>query len=386
MLDHPLTQDSLTTATEEVAAVAARCADRAEADRRLDPDVVRAVLDAGFARHFVPAAWQGRDGDFLDLTRAVAAVGEACASTAWFASLTASLGRMAAFLPVEGQAELWSDGPDALIVGALMPIGRAEPVDGGWRLSGTWSFVSAVDFSDWALVCAMAATGGAPEARFFAVPRAAYRIEDTWHSVGMRGTGSNTLVLEDVFVPATRSFSRDRLAAGRSAGSTAPCHATPLRAANGLSFAAPVLGAARGALAAWTGYIREKTRNAPARDGVAAGTPQTHELTLTRASAEVEAAQLLLERAAGVADRGAVPPDLVARNTRDCAFAVDLLVTAVNRLFRAAGTSGQSSTNAIQRFWRDANAASSHIVLQFEPAAAAYAGRLLADHDTPEGK
>jgi len=372
VLDHPLTQDSLAKATEEAAAIAARYAKDAETDRRLAPEVVRAVLDAGYARHFVPAAWNGREGGFLDLAQAVAVLGEACASTAWFASLTASLGRMTAFLPAEGQAEIWADGPDTLIVGALMPIGKAEPVEGGWRLSGTWPFVSAVDFSEWALVCAMAG----PEARFFAVPRAAYRIEDTWFPVGMRGTGSNTLVIEEVFVPSTHSFTRDRLAAGKAAGSAA-CHVTPLRAANGLTFAAPVLGAARGALAAWTAYIREKTRNAPARNGITGGSPQTHELTLARASAEIDSAQLLLERVARVADQGAVPAAHIARNTRDCAFAVDLLVDAVNRLFHAAGTTGQSSANAIQRFWRDANSSSSHIVLQFEPAASAYAGHVL---------
>ena len=378
MLDHPLTQTSLSTATQQITAVAARCANDAETNRRLDPDVVTAVLDAGYARHFVPTAHGGSAGTFLELTRSVAALGEACASTAWFASLTASLGRMAAFLPAEGQAELWADGPDPLIVGALMPVGKAQPVDGGWRLTGTWTFVSAIDYSDWALVCAMAATEGKPEARFFAVPRSSYRIVDTWFNVGMRGTGSNTLVLEDVLVPATRSFTRDQLAAGQAVGSTATCHSTPLRAANGLSFATPVLGAARGALLAWTGYIAEKTRNAPPRNGVSGGTALSHELTLTRSAAEIDAAQLLLERVAGIADLGTVTPEQIARNTRDCAFAVELLVSAVNRLFSAAGTSGQSSTNAIQRFWRDVNAASSHIVLQFEPAASAYAGQLLA--------
>src|SRR5688572_18792958 len=101
-------QDSLSATTETLTAVAARCANDAETNRRLDRDVVRAVLDAGYARHFVPAAWGGREGSFLELTQAVAAVGEACASTAWVASLTACLGRMAAFLPAEGQAEIWS--------------------------------------------------------------------------------------------------------------------------------------------------------------------------------------------------------------------------------------------------------------------------------------
>ncbi|GAA2879383.1 hydrolase [Actinoplanes cyaneus] len=377
MLNHPLTDTDLPSAATGIAAIAARCANDAEDNRRLDPEVVSAVLAAGFARHFVPAAWGGNAGTFTDLTDAVVTIGSACASTAWYASLTASLGRMAAFLPAEGQAELWSAGPDPLIVGALMPVGTAQPVDGGWQLSGRWTFVSAVDYSDWALVCAMAATGAAPQARFFAVPRSGYRIEDTWFNVGMRGTGSNTLVIADQFVPAARSFTRDEVAAGGAGGSAALCHAVPLKAVNGLSFAAPVLGAARGALDAWTGYLGEKVRKAAPRPGLTAAGPAGHELTLARSSGEIDAAELLLRRVAAVADTGTVGPLDVARSTRDCALAVDLLVTAVDRLFRAAGTSGQSSTNAIQRFWRDVNAASSHVVLQFEPAAGAYAALLL---------
>jgi two-component flavin-dependent monooxygenase len=359
--DRTLTPPTLDAAT--VDALAARADDgatEAEAQRRLDPAVIRAIVDAGFARYFVPAAWGG-DADgarFTELLDAVVAIGARCPSTAWIASLTASLGRMAAYLPDEGQAELWADGPDPLIVGALMPLGRAEPVDGGWRLRGRWPFVSAVDASDWALVCGMAG----PEARFFAVPRTSYAIEDTWFNVGMRATGSNTLSVDDVVVPEARSFRRDDLAAGRSvsAHATAAAHAVPLRAANGLSFAAPVLGAARGALQSWSGYAASKP--AP-----------LSEVTLARSAGEIDAAQLLLERAAGLADQGSATDRVIARNTRDCALAVDVLVTAVDRLFRSAGTSGQSATNALQRFWRDANVAATHVVLKFEPAAALYA-------------
>ena len=382
MLDRTPTRDRLVALAPQLAELAAGQTTESETDRRVGPEVIRSLLDAGFARYFVPT---DRGGDaatagFGELLDAVVTVGEACPSTAWVASLTASLGRMAAFLPADGQAELWADGPDALIVGALMPLGRAEPVGSGdgWRLAGRWPFVSAIEHSDWALVCGMAATGGAdgngdgaPEARFFAVPRSAYEIEDTWFNVGMRATGSNTLVLDETVVPAARSFSRDDLAAGRAEGSPAACHTVPLRAANGLAFATPVLGAARGALRSWTGYVATKA----SRPGLSApsGDRATHELTLARASGEIDAAELLLRRAAAVADQGAVTPPDIARNTRDCALAVDLLVTAVDRLFRTAGTTGQSATNALQRFWRDVNVAATHVVLKFEAASTAYA-------------
>jgi alkylation response protein AidB-like acyl-CoA dehydrogenase len=375
--ERTLTPSTLDAAT--VAALAADGATEAEAQRRLDPEVIRAIVDAGFARYFVPAVWGG-DADaarFTELLDAVVAIGARCPSTAWIASLTASLGRMASYLPDEGQAELWADGPDPLIVGALMPLGRAEPVDGGWRLRGQWPFVSAVDASDWALVCGMAGS----EARFFAVPRADYAIEDTWFNVGMRATGSNTVSIDDVVVPAGRSFRRDDLAAGRSVSThaTATGHGVPLRAANGLSFAAPVLGAARGALQSWSGYVASKLAPPPARSGPGPGTGpgasdrSLYEVTLARSAGDIDAAQLLLERAAGLADQGPATDRIVAQNTRDCALAVDVLVTAVDRLFRTAGTSGQSATNALQRFWRDANVAATHVVLKFEPAASLYA-------------
>jgi alkylation response protein AidB-like acyl-CoA dehydrogenase len=384
VLDRPSATATLSSGSQGVADLAALAGDgatEAETNRRVAPEVVEAMLAAGFARYFVPARWGGDSAtaSFVDLVDSVVAVGQVCGSTAWVASLTASLGRMGAFLPIEGQQDLWSDGPDTLVVGALMPLGRAEPVDGGWRLSGRWPFVSAVEYSDWALVCGMAARGEQSEARFFAVPRTEYAIEDTWFNVGMRATGSNTLVLDEVVVPATRSFSRDDLIAGRAVATTDPCHLAPLKAGNGLSFGAPVLGTARGALAAWSAYIgaKRQPKGAAAGNGVSGGSGTVDEMTLARASGEIDAAQLLLERAAGIADRGAAAPLAVAQNSRDCALAVDMAVTAVDRLFRAAGTTGQASSSPLQRFWRDVNVGATHVVLKFELAAVAYASQLL---------
>lgn len=373
-----LTSTTLLTAARDVAAAAARCAAAAEADRRLDTDVVKALVAAGFPRHFVPARCGGREGTFLDLHRAVAAVGEGCTATAWCASLAAHVSRMAAHLPGEGYREIWADGPDALLVAALSPIGRAEPVPGGYRLSGTWPFVSAIDHADWGLLAAMALTGDEPEPRLFAVPRAAWRTVDTWQNVGMAATGSNTVIVEDILVPAARTVSRDDLFAGRAAASEAPCHAVPMQSTT-MMFASPALGAAKGALASWIDHATSKIRAADGRHKPAlAGMPTfnrtSYDVTLTRSATEIDTAGMLLERASATADSGpGVNGPATMRSWRDCAMATDIVVGVVNRLFRSVGTSGQSSANPVQRFWRDVNSVAGHQALQLESAAIAYA-------------
>ncbi|MFF5129491.1 hydrolase [Streptomyces syringium] len=377
-----LTSTTLSSAAREVAEAAARSAAAAEANRRLDPDVVKSVVAAGFPRHFVPADRGGSVGTFLELNRAVSAVGEGCTATAWCASLAAHVSRMAAHLPAEGYREIWADGPDAFLVAALTPIGRAEPVPGGYRLTGTWPFVSAIDYADWALLAALTDRDGRPEPRMFAVPRTAWRTVDTWENVGMAATGSNTVIVEDVVVPAARTVSRDDLFTGRAPDSDAPCHALPMQATT-MMFATPALGAAKGALKAWAGYVTPKIRAAAQQSKPAlAGMPTFHrtsyDVILTRSATEIDAAEMLLERAAVTADSGpAITPLDTMRSWRDCAMATDILVGVVNRLFRSVGTTGQATSNPVQRFWRDANSIAGHQGLQVESAATAYAHQVI---------
>ncbi|WP_371131947.1 acyl-CoA dehydrogenase family protein, partial [Streptomyces sp. cf386] len=375
----------LSEAARDVAVEAARGAGAAEAERRLSADVVKAAVAAGFARHLVPAAYGGDEGSFLELGRAVSAVGEGCTATAWCVSLAAHVGRMAAHLPEEGRREVWADGPDAFFVASLTPLGTAHPEPGGYRLTGTWPFVSAIDHADWALLAAQVpgAAGGPPEPRVLAVPRDAWRTEDTWHNVGMAATGSHTVTVEDLFVPAGRTVSREDLFTGRGAADVAPRLAVPMQATT-MMFAVPALGAAKGALAAWRRHAERKIRAAadhpaPALPGMPTFNRVTWDVTLTRSATEIDAAELLLERAAHTADEHG--PDLTALQTmrgwRDCAMATDALVGVANRLFRGVGTTGQSSANPVQRFWRDINSIAGHQALQVESAATAYAYRAL---------
>ncbi|MFE2046469.1 acyl-CoA dehydrogenase family protein [Streptomyces sp. NPDC059477] len=366
-----------------VAEVAARRADGAERARRLSAEVVDAVREAGFARHFVPAAYGGQAGGFTELTSAVTVVGAGCTSAAWAASLAAYAGRYAAFLPEKGQTEIWADGPDALLAAALMPSGTAERVSGGWRLSGEWKYISGVHCADWALACAPVpeedagespghSEGGArrPAVRYFAVPQGEFSVVESWNPVGMRGTGSDTLVLDEVFVPEHRTLSRADVHAGRAPASDARCHIVPMYAVNALPFATPLLGAARGALRHWT----ERTGSRVDRRGRAVAEQPATQVTLARSAAETDAAELLVHRTAAVADGTLTPPaaEAAVRGPRDLALAVELLVSAVDRIFRASGTSGQDLADPVQRFWRDVNSAASHVALAFETTGAAY--------------
>lgn len=375
-MDHEPAPVTLSAAARETAVIAAEYAPQAENDRRLHPEVVKSLLEAGFARHFVPSRLGGAQGTFLELNRAVSAVGEACAATAWCASLSAHVSRMAAHLPVAGQEEIWADGPDPLLVASLTPLGRAVPVAGGYRLTGVWPFVSAIDHADWALLAALVSGDGEPEPYVFAVPRGSWETSDTWRNVGMAATGSNTVTVTGLTVPAVRAMSRADLFTGR-APSTAACHAVPMQATT-MMFATPALGAAKGALQAWTAHVTPRIRSgltapAPALPGMPGFNRAAYDVTLARSAGEIDAAELLLDRAASTADSApGLTPLQVMRNWRDCALATESLVGVVNRLFRGVGTTGQSLMNPVQRFWRDANSLAGHQALQVESASTAY--------------
>ncbi|APE23184.1 MULTISPECIES: acyl-CoA dehydrogenase family protein [Streptomyces] len=387
-------------ATGYLYAAAARHAEGSERSGRLHPEVVTAMTAAGLARHFVPRRWGGRAGGFAELLDTVAEVGTACASTAWCGALLAAHGRLAAHLPVEGQRELWGDSPDTRVAAAVVPpAGRLRRVPGGWRLSGEWAFASGVEDAEWVLLASLDHSGaGAPGYRVLAVPRERVGIRETWDAVGLRATGSHSVVIEEaaeVFVPEHRTFLRETLvtgvvtgavdpgegAAGSEAGDApaevAPCHRVPYQLVASLQFAAPALGAARGALEAWT--LMTGLRRLP--DGRPLTEDPVVQQTLSRSAAEIDAAHLLLKAAAtraddwpgGAAGARDAREAVTALNQRDAAGAVDLLVGAVERLMRAGGARGLIAGGGLERAWRDVHAIAAHAALQPAPAAAAYA-------------
>ncbi|WP_327351829.1 acyl-CoA dehydrogenase family protein [Streptomyces sp. NBC_01304] len=351
-----MTAATLSARAREAARTAAAHTRSAETERVLHPEVAQALVSAGFARHFVPARWGGSAGGHLEATLATAAVGRSCASAAWCASVIAYGSRMALALPEQGRSDLWSAGPDTVVVAGLQPTGRTEPAPGGRRISGRWSYVSAVAHCDWALVSAPVDEDGAldPGRRFFALPRAQFTVEDTWHTLGMRGTGSNTVAVDDVFVPAHRTFRAEDL-------ERPP---VPLPAVAGLTFAPPLVGAAQAALAV-----------------AAQELPPSVELV--RAAGDTRLALSLLTRVAANADAhpAGERPDWQTWSLWDCARAAELAKSAVDRLIEAMGTRAYADGHPVQQVWRDLRTGASHVRLRPELAAAACYPALKDLHD-----
>ncbi|EST26926.1 hypothetical protein M878_26350, partial [Streptomyces roseochromogenus subsp. oscitans DS 12.976] len=231
-----LAEGGLRTArVAQLARLARASAARVDAERRLSPELAAEITAAGFPAHFVPRRWGGAAAGFRQLVDAVAALGEECVATAWCAALYAAHGRLAAYLPERGQRELWDTSPDVRIAAAVVPpAGRAVPEGEGWRISGEWHYASGVDHADWVLVAVRVegADGGGSEVRCFAVPRRELVIKDSWHSLGLRGTGSNTVVAggAGVLVPRHRSFTLadlDTVRAGWPAATPCPSGSSP---------------------------------------------------------------------------------------------------------------------------------------------------------------
>ncbi|MFH8293628.1 oxidoreductase [Streptomyces sp. NPDC018059] len=357
---------------EPLVALADRTATDVERLNRLTPELAEAVTDAGFARHFVPRRWGGTAGTFTSALGAVSAVGESCTSTAWCAALYAAHGRLASYLPEAAQRELWGQTPDVRIAAAVVPpAGRATEVEGGWRLTGRWSYASGVDHAHWVLLSSQTGAADVRAVRVFALPREDVQVLDTWRNCGLKGTGSHSLTVEGAFVPAHRTLSLpdlDRVQAG-----SARCHAVPYQLVAGLQFAAPALGAARAGLRTWAAGLI--ARRGP--DGNPVPPSAGARRTLAQASAEIHAAGLMLEAAALRADTSVATPLTVAENVRDASVAVRQCVTAVGRLLEAAGARAQAECDPLQRRWRDVNSAAAHGALGFEGAAAHYAQALL---------
>ncbi|MGW2651122.1 acyl-CoA dehydrogenase family protein [Streptomyces sp. NPDC001393] len=368
---HTPRSSSLVEQARHIAELAGERAEKAEAARTPDLDVVDALVAAGAARHFVPTSLGGSGGTFTQLKQAAVTIGEQCPATAWCTVVAGLMTRAANYLPPAGQQRLWAGGPDVLIAGGVTPRGTATPVDGGWLLSGSWPAVSSSERAHWILLSAAVEGIGAPGQRVCLVPRAEVCIDRTWDDVGMQATGSHTAVVEQVFVADTMTFPVGLLTEVDAPPAGPDGRAVPLPAVNTFLFCLPMLGAAHGALRYWKQLTAAKLRGRPgAYDPVVAHYADV----LARSSSEIDAAELLLDRVAQVIDTAPTitRPD-VARHQRDCAYAAEQLVRAVDRLMRASGTSGHSTGSVLQRLWRDIHTAGSHAALQFGPAAANYA-------------
>src|SRR5699024_1414311 len=183
-------------------------ADEAEDLRVLPEKTLDELQSAGFFRLLQPARWGGVEADPVTFYTAVRDLAGACGSTGWVAGIVGVHNWHLALFPQQAQEDVWGRDPDVRISSSYAPMGSGEVVEGGYKVNGAWAWSSGSAHAEWAVVGGPVIKDGRPvDFVSYLIPRSDYRIDDVWHVVGLKGTGSNTLVVEDAFVPSHRVLS-----------------------------------------------------------------------------------------------------------------------------------------------------------------------------------
>jgi alkylation response protein AidB-like acyl-CoA dehydrogenase len=364
-----LREELLWRASQLVPVLKERAA-RTEKLRQIPPETVHDLVSSGLIRIGNPERYGGHAVD-VDVAHEVGwELGRGCGSSAWCYSLWTVHNWWLGHFPEKAQEEFFASGPDTLFSSGLNPAGgKAEPVDGGLRISGRWGFSSGCDPATWAMV---AIPGPGPNGLIWLlIPRSDYDIVDTWFASGMRGSGSKDVVVKDAFVPAHRALDPNRAGDGDWTGWEVHrrlSYRVPLRCLTGWDLVAPIVGIAQGAVDEFAARLRGTSGPGRTADSVAA------QLRLAEASAEVDAARTLHRHdIREMLDKAARGDEFTdgdrARYRRDKAFVAKLSVQAVNRLFEASGARAVLESEPMQRFHRDAHGASHHAALSWDVAA-----------------
>ena len=364
-------------------------AEETERNRNIPPHIVDKIRDAELLRTCRPKEFGGFEYDAVVALEIALAVSAACASTGWVLNGALSNGISFGHFPIEAQHELWGDGADPFTCACFAPTGTAVPSQGGYMLSGKWSFASGCDHSSWIRLGALIAPrditlpGAAPpyEGAFFLLPIGDVEIEDNWFVCGLSGTGSKNIIVHEAFVPQHRVLLFADTRSGRTPGAQYhknPLYRLPLLVLGASMLASTAVGAAKGALDAYLAMTtRRKTRGALAGGGLAMAEFATVQLRIAEASAAVETAEMIL-----VTDLRNAMQKLRAgeeitvtdriRCRRNQAYATKLALEAVEALNASTGGYGLMLGNPVQRAWRDVNAVARHVSLNWDAVGTMY--------------
>ncbi|MDV3128820.1 acyl-CoA dehydrogenase family protein [Mycobacterium sp. 21AC1] len=340
-----------------------------ERARRVPEEVITALKQAGAFGIAVPHRYGGTETDLRTMLDVSAAVAEADGGAAWVVALSNINAWVAAQTGGRLVDDFYGTGPDTVIAGVLAPSGQARRVPGGYRVSGKWAYSSASLHADWAYggVSVLGDDETVIDQAMVAIPRGEFHVEDTWYVAGMRASGSNTIVAEDVFVPEHRLIPVAPAMDGANIGQH-PDSAL-YRSAMGpmlvMVLVGPQLGLGRAALdIAIKGAGKSQAYTIFDRRGDSVA----FQLLIAEAAVKVDTAHLHAYRACAdvqrYAERGEFP-DLVARARirSDAGVALRSINQALNLLLDANGSGSFAEVNALQRIWRDSNIAARHGVM-----------------------
>ena len=341
----------------------------ATAQRRLAPETVREMQDAGFFRVLQPRHCGGYEMDpqaFFDIQLALA---EGCMSTAWVYGVLGVHPFQLALFDARAQEDVWGKNDAALVSSSYQPVGKVECVDGGFRLSGRWGFSSGCDYCDWVLLGSLvppAEPAGAPDMRTFLLPRRDYKIIEDWNVFGLQATGSHGISVEQAFVPEYRTHRAVDGFTGTNPGhvvNTGALYKVPWAQVFVRAVSTAAIGALQGALDA---YAAIAARRVSTNTGKATKLdPNALNAAALTHSAVLEMKTVLqrnfAEMMATVRAGREIPMNERVRYRYESAQVVRRCAELCDRLMPLLGGRAIYMDSPVVRYWLDINAARAHI-------------------------
>lgn len=381
-------------AIESVLPVLSAHREATEAGRSVALESITALKAAGLARLLTPSRNGGHGASLRAQVHACAELARVCPASSWVLMVCGAHNWMSGGFSQQCRAELFDSDPDLLIPGTLASQGQFKKAEGGWRLSGRWQFCSGVDHSPWLLIGAGRAkdSSGGPGSLHVILPREEVDVDDTWHTLGMRGSGSKDVVLDDVFVPAHRAEATGALFAGRSPHvhdhANSGLYMIPVLCSLSTQLGGTVLGMAREML----NLFIEKTRVRPdiysGEGGGAKARRGTMQRRVAEAAGEITSAELLLGRNCDLFDEITTAKQVVDDEAQalirwQSSYAVELCRRAVERLYAGAGAHAAYNDSLMQQYYRDVMMATHHAAVDMDSAAELQGMRLLGVETGP---
>ncbi|MGQ4618819.1 acyl-CoA dehydrogenase family protein [Nocardia sp. R7R-8] len=344
---------------------------------RVGEDATRLVKDAGLHRLCQPRRFGGFEAGPTTWLKVGFELGRACGSTGWAVLVGNSCSWFASYWPVEVQEEIWGESPDNLVCLSGIPTGKAQKVDGGYEIWGSWGYSSNSDNSDWAVVSAVTKVDGAPVTTWFMVEMKDLELDHgSWDVAGLAGTGSKTLIRkEPLFVPDRRVVRVDDITLEQAPGHHIPGNEMArwnFSTLGGVILVAPLLGAAQGALDWFVEAMRTKVKTSlKAGSSAPAAANPFIQARIGEAAARIDAAMALLLTGLAAHENNVRTGAEVSvaervRLRRDIGFATRQALEAVTILVEGASASATSLDVPLQRFWRDVVAGSRHVTLDVD--------------------
>lgn len=350
----------------------------AEDLRRIPIETVKDLRATGLVRLLQPARYGGLEEHPRHFYEACLAIAAACGSTGWVAGVVGVHPWQLALFPDQVQAEIWGDDPDTWVSSTYMPGGVLTRASGGFTLNGRWSFSSGCDHCSWVILGCMELQGEGEMPRMWnaVIPRSDYQIDDVWDTVGLRGTGSNDIVVKDLFVPEHRMLDLEAMFSWQSPGlevNTGPLYRMPFAAMFANAITVSIVGMGEGIVAETLEYSKKRVS---ATWGKAIDDPYVL-AAIGEAASDIAAcrAQLLgniTEMYDTVCAGQELTMDLRYKVRRDQVAGSNRAINAIDACYDRAGAGAISMASPLQRLWKDAHTGRHHTVNSIEKSFAGW--------------